>query len=159
MKIGIFKNPHAEYMPALKEGGEFETLEQTAERELSARFHYHGFVVRRLFIFAAIVMLATLPFNHSYIPYPLSFSVAAILILAIGAGMATPRKTITAVTNALISVFATTLFIYYATYGHIVYPDNDFFLVINLALATTFLFASYNAIKTLRGIFLDDGTT
>ena len=55
--------------------------------------HYYGDIVRRLFLGAAALMLITLPFLQSFIPFPVFVSSFAALALTLCAGLIAPGRT------------------------------------------------------------------
>ena len=76
--------------------------------------HYYGDTVRRLFILAALVMVATLPFFTRQIPEPLIISLLAILITGAAAGLTSPRHSWTAITNVILAAGGVLVFEYHA---------------------------------------------
>ena len=111
--------------------------------------HYYGDLVRRLFMFAAVVMVVGLPFVLNDVPFPLFISLFAILVIGIFAGLTNPKHFWVAILNLLISSVAILTFEWIAVDAYL--KQLSFFFVINQLLAIIFLFALYYSTKTLRG--------
>src|SRR3989344_4070183 len=76
--------------------------------------HYYGDAVRMLFLVAAIIMLTSLPMFDQYINIPTVFSVLAILILGLAAGLTNPRQIWDAGINMGVSSAGFLVFMTYA---------------------------------------------
>lgn len=118
--------------------------------------HYYGDIVRRLFIVAALVMLASLPFLQSFVPLPTFFAILAILIIVLAAGFLAPTQKWMMLTDMIISGAAVLVFEDYAVQAYL--RNGTAFFVANQALAIIFFIAFYFAVKTVRGAFFKDGT-
>lgn len=113
--------------------------------------HYHGKIIRELFIAAAIIMIIALPVFKSHINFPISVSVLAILLLALFAGFTNPLQKSTAIFDLLASVMGFFVFELYALIKNGGFM-NPFFLT-NQLLAVIFFIALYFAAKTFRGFW------
>jgi hypothetical protein len=111
--------------------------------------HYYGDIVRRLFLIAAFVMAATLPYFSPLIDKPLLMSIVGILVLAVAAGLSSPAYSLTSLLNALVALGAMVVFETYAVQSF-TESGTDVFFLINQGLALIFLVAFYFGIKTLR---------
>jgi hypothetical protein len=110
--------------------------------------HYYGDLVRKLFIVAAVFMVVTLPiFYFTDIHEPLAFSLGAIVILGVAAGLTSPGILLSVAINLCISIVGFFFFEYYAVRASLYSP----FFFTNQILALLFLIALYYSIKTLRG--------
>lgn len=127
----------------------FKYAVQSELRELYP--HYHGYAVRRLFIAAAVLMLVGLSTFHDL---PIFLSVSGIFVLIVVAGFTDPNKVLSVVFDAFVSLFALTVFEFYAVLtAHSL--GYTLFFHANQLLALIFLFAFYYSIKTLRGLWFD----
>ncbi|OGE75437.1 MAG: hypothetical protein A3C85_02980 [Candidatus Doudnabacteria bacterium RIFCSPHIGHO2_02_FULL_48_21] len=115
--------------------------------------HYYGDAVRMLFLVAAIIMLTSLPMFDQYINIPTVFSVLAILILGLAAGLTNPRQIWDAGINMGVSSAGFLVFMTYAVNSYQASTGEKFFLT-NLVLGFTFLLSTYFSVKTFRGLFL-----
>jgi hypothetical protein len=111
--------------------------------------HYYGDIVRRLFLIAAFVMAATLPYFSPLIGKPLLMSIVGILVLAVAAGLTSPAYSLSSILNALVAIGAVVVFETYAVQRFSEFGTDVFFLI-NQALALIFLVAFYFGMKTLR---------
>ena len=115
--------------------------------------HYYGDIVRKLFLAGAALMLVALPFFQSLIPFSLSVSIFAALVIVLCAGLIAPtQKWITAL-NMLVAAGAIGIFEYYAATAYI--ATHIAFFTVTQILAIIFLAAFYYSVKTVRGTFLD----
>ncbi len=113
--------------------------------------HYYGDIIRRLFIIGALVMAATLPFFSPIIDKPILFSIMAILVLSVAAGLTSPTSPASALLNTFITLAGVVVFESYAVSQHKIGGIDKFF-VLNQLLALIFIVALYYSIKTLRGM-------
>jgi hypothetical protein len=117
--------------------------------------HYHGHIVRRLFLIAGITMAGTLPFFTKFISIPLFLSILAIVIIAFLAGLESPEHRYVVVLNTLVASIACAMFEYQAAHFYLTattsMPLDSLFFWINQGLAVIFFFALYYSSKTVRG--------
>ena len=113
--------------------------------------HYHGDIVRKLFIAGGVIMIAALPFFYQYIPFSLSYSLLALIIIAFFAGIIAPTEKWIIALNAAVAAVAVFIFEYYAVNGYI--EAHYFFSFGNQVLAVIFFVAFYYGVKTVRGAF------
>lgn len=114
--------------------------------------HYYGDLVRKLFISAAIIMLVTLPFFQKFIFAPTYVSAGVILIVALVAGLTSPKRKEIVLFDTLVALIGTVIFEYHAVVAYSL-PDAKFFFFTSQLLALIFLLALYFTTKTLRGHF------
>lgn len=98
---------------------------------------------------AALIMLITLPFINALLPVPLFYSLLAITILSIIAGMTSIYIKWSNIIDELISVLAVIIFEYYAVIYYLQYSWTSPLFIINQILALNFLIALYYATKNL----------
>jgi hypothetical protein len=115
-------------------------------------FHYYGNLVRRFFLLGAIIMLVTLPFLNALLPVSLFYSLFAIVVLSLVAGLTSPRKMWAIGLDEVIAVFAVMVFEYYAVSYYLEYSASSPLFIVNQLLALNFLVALYYNTKTLRGM-------
>lgn len=116
--------------------------------------HYYGDIVRSIFVFAGLVMLAALPFSVSFVPLPLPFTIAGIVVLALLAGFMSPWRVMITLANTIVSLTGTIVFEYQAvTTLNTGEPTYLFFASQILAIA--FFVALYYSTKTLRWILME----
>lgn len=116
--------------------------------------HYYGDIVRAIFVFAGLVMLATLPFSTSFVLLPLPITIASIIALGLLAGFMSPWKLLIIVINTGVSLIGTILFEYQAvTFLNAGTPAFLFFA--SQVLAIGFFVALYYSTKTLRWILME----
>jgi len=116
-----------------------------------ALYHYYGDIVRRLFIVGGMVMVVTYPFFKDRIIAPAIFSVLAIVIVGLAAGLTNPRQQWVMVLDVCISVLGLVFFEYYAITQTATFEELFFWM--NQLLAAIFFAAFYYSVKTLRGSF------
>ncbi len=113
--------------------------------------HYHGDIVRKLFLVSGVLMLVSYAFFWDLILVPISFSVLAVVLLVVLAGMENPRYVWLTLLNTVVSGFGCFAFAYT---GIIHYqqaiPFNPWFFWSNQLLALLFLVATYYSSKTMR---------
>jgi len=115
--------------------------------------HYHGQIVRDLFLFATIFLVIGLPWFSKFLTMPISWSLAGIVILTFASGLANPREKATAYLNAVIAVAGLVLFETQAVQAFLKYGSEHKFFLANQALAVLFIFATYYAVRTARAFF------
>ncbi len=116
--------------------------------------HYYGDIVRKLFLAAGILMLATLAFFSSLINVSLVISVIAIILVAFLSGLESPNHKWVVIINMLASAFGCGYFQYtsvhyYLTSTTAMSIDWAFFAV-NEVLSVIFFLALYFSSKTVR---------
>jgi uncharacterized membrane protein YhhN len=114
--------------------------------------HYHGDRIRVLFLVSGIVMLVGLPVFQQKIPFPVSLSVIAVVLLAFLAGLTNPKQVWFSFLDTAASLIGFLVFEYYAITNSSNLLDN--FFLINQLLALFFFVAFYFSVKTLRGFYL-----
>ncbi|MEK7636181.1 MAG: hypothetical protein AAB362_00630 [Patescibacteria group bacterium] len=119
--------------------------------------HYYGDVVRRLFLVGAVIMLLALPFFYKLIPGPIFFSIFAIIIVELAAGMTSPKTLWSAIMNVLIAIFGIFAFENEAISAFSHYDAEIWYFWINQLLALIFLIALYYGVKTVRQMSSRDG--
>lgn len=126
----------------------------TGPKEKKPFSHYHGDIVRVVFLIAAFIILFTLPTFQSLLNIPILTSIIVILILGVAAGLTNPLKKWSATINVVISVVGFLIFEYSAVLlyqGQIDSTKNVAFFLTNLILGLLFLISLYFSVKTLRG--------
>jgi cation transport ATPase len=113
--------------------------------------HYYGDIIRKLFLVAGMIMLATLPFLHVRVSAPVFLSIVFILVLTFAAGFTNPRQKWNITINTVISLVGFSIF----TFEAVTRFESIFDLLFatNMSLACLFLFAFYLSTKTLRGSY------
>ena len=111
--------------------------------------HYYGDIVRRLFLGAAALMLITLPFLQSFIPFPIFVSSFAALVITLCAGLIAPGRAWIVFLNLLVAGGGVLVFEYYAVTSY--FGGTTTFFLTNQTLALLFFIAFYYAVKTARG--------
>ena len=111
--------------------------------------HYYGDVVRKLFIAAGVLMLLSLPFFQLLIPVPAFFSILAVLVLVLCAGLIAPSEKWTMILDMVMAGASLIVFEYYAVVSY--RASSISFFIGNEVLAVIFLIAFYYAVKTVRG--------
>ncbi len=114
--------------------------------------HYYGDVVRRLFLASAVLMLATYPFLKDLIPETPVFSIFAIVMIVLFAGLTNPRQVWVAVANMILSGVGLLIFGFYAFQFYAAYTPSSSIFWVNQILGILFLIAFYFSVKTLRGM-------
>ncbi|MCW9054721.1 MAG: hypothetical protein OQJ98_01950 [Candidatus Pacebacteria bacterium] len=114
--------------------------------------HYHGDVVRILFLVGGVIILATLPFYKNLLPVGTSFLTVFVVLLALGGAIVNPFQRWTVFVDLVISAVAVVLFEYAAVirYGY----DEGLLSLIRQLLAIVFLFALYYSGRTLRAMVM-----
>lgn len=118
--------------------------------------HYYGDIVRKLFMAIGLVMLFGLTYFADYVPQPISFSVAIIIITIMMAGLFTPLNKWIWLFNIVFSAIAVFVFQSYAI-EYYQSVDSVWFFLANQGLAVVALFALYFSVKTLRGFYIKFG--
>lgn len=121
-----------------------------AIQEKYGKAHYHGDMVRKLFVAAGAVMIITLPFLSHRLPLPPFFSALFIVILGSAAGFVSPKSKWIIPANFVISAFGVLVFEYFAVSAYQKYSLADSLFLTDQILALIFLFALYYSAKTFR---------
>ncbi len=120
--------------------------------------HYYGDQVRRLFIFAGLIMIVSYPFFRSLISVPLPVSVSGSIVLAVLGGLMNPKHRLVILASMIISIVAFPFFQYSAVFAYInLSPKvglNLAFFWVNQVLSIIFFLSAYFATKTFRGLLL-----
>ncbi len=112
--------------------------------------HYYGDLVRKFFLTAAGIMVIGLPFILPFLPWPTLYSIVAIIVLGVLAGLTSPRQTWVIAVNTGVSIIA---FLMFESYAIRFYNLNEsYFFVMNQLLALIFLASTYYSTKTWRGM-------
>ncbi len=117
--------------------------------------HYHGDIVRKLFLVSGVLMMATLPFFMELINVPLVISVVAIVVLAFLAGLESPNRKLVIILNTIVAIIGCAVFQYQAASYYLISTTMTIdwlFLIINQGLAGLFFFALYFSSKTVRSL-------
>ena len=113
--------------------------------------HYYGDVVRVLFLIAALIMLLGLPVFVDFLNLPVLYSIFAIVILGLSAGLTNPKQLWIAVVNVVISIYGFIEFDVHSVNASRTGVGGMKFFISNLVLSFIFLMAIYFSVKTLRG--------
>lgn len=126
-----------------------EELMESIKEEIKPPIHYHGDIIRGLFIAATAIMIVSLPFFYKIISMPLPVSLLAIVILATAAGLTTYNQKWTLYIDCLIAIVGFCVFELNAVR---MYVDNGKIMLalINQVLALIFLIALYYSVRSLR---------
>lgn len=116
--------------------------------------HYHGDVVRKLFVVSTIIMIGTLPFVNHLLPVSSLVSIIGVVVVGSLAGFISPRRGSVILMDFIISVGGVMIFEFYAIDSYNKDLANGLLFVINQTLAVIFLFALYYSAKTVRAYFL-----
>lgn len=120
--------------------------------------HYYGELVRGIFLFSGIVMLATYPFFSDLIEIPLVLFFSIIIGLVLVGGIINPVSKWIFFFSTLIPLVGLIVFMYYGFYTYQNLPTthirNVVFFWTNQGLALLFFFATYFSVKTLRGMYV-----
>lgn len=115
--------------------------------------HYHGDIVRVLFLVIAFLMFVGLPFFQDEIPLPLSLSLGAVVFLVFLGGLTNPRQAWVVFLDTVVSLLGLSIFAYFSVTRFSSLELTAFFLI-NQTLGLLFLVAFYFSTKTLRGMYL-----
>lgn len=118
--------------------------------------HYYGDYTRLLFLAAALVMLVNLPRFMGFLSTPPVFSIIAIIILVLAAGLTNPRQAFSETLNVAISLGGFIIFDFYTVITYKSETYSWYFFYINMLLSVIFLLALYFSVKTLRAKALRD---
>ena len=138
------------------EKSEQDTLRESIRAEIRPSIHYHGDTVRKLFLVGGVVMISTLPFVYSQLNLRLEYSIVAIIILVISAGITNPLLKKAIIFDSAVSALAFCIFEYFAVRTYVI-DNRIFFALLNQILALNFLLALYYSIRTLRWLMTHNG--
>lgn len=116
--------------------------------------HYFGHTIRRVFFFAAFVMLATLPFFRSLIDGNVIVSIFVIIALVFAAGYTNPHTRWIIIFDVIVSCLGLLIFGFSAIQGYTgesMDGIRQYLFITNQVLAITYLIGFYFSVKTLRG--------
>ncbi len=120
--------------------------------------HYYGDQVRRLFFFAAFIIVFTYPFLSSIMPiYSIFFVIPCTLLLVLLAGTTSPLNKFVMILNIMISFFGVIFFEYNGLQFYILGAktfSGILLFMLSHILAISFFFAFYYGLKSLRGMKL-----
>ncbi len=120
--------------------------------------HYYGDTIRGIFILTGVIMLIGFPFFASLIPLPIPTVLFIIILLAVAGGLMNPEQRWVLALNTIVPVIGFAVFEYFAVFAYLHLPPEDVkniaFFWVNQVLSLLFFFATYLAMKTLRGSFL-----
>lgn len=113
--------------------------------------HYHGNVVRGLFVLSAIILLVSLPLIGNVTTLPTVITIAMIIVLIVlGAITSSSIKWVHTI-NAALSLFGVIVFEYNAVVGGV--SDGTLLFGVRQVLALIFLLTLYFSVRTLLGYF------
>lgn len=113
--------------------------------------HYHGDIVRKLFILGGVIMMATLPIFSELINLPVVLTVLVAVLIVFLAGFQNPSQRWVTILNTLVAMGACVVFEYVGISYFRATESVDPFFLTNQALAFVFLVALYFSSKTFRG--------
>jgi hypothetical protein len=116
--------------------------------------HYHGHIVRRLFVLAGLIMLVGLPFFASVVTGGVFLAISGILVLGLYAGLTTPKHTWIMWGDVVLSVLGSFTFEVIAISLYNRDGSMETYFVFNQALALVFFLALYFSVKTFRAMIL-----
>lgn len=138
------------------------TPEMSESSRYEVVYHYYGDLVRRLFLVGGVVILFTLPFLWTLIPFLTLLGALAVVGLVFQAGITTPLKEWTAYANTIIAGLALVVFEYSAIFNYTRMGEtnaNEVLFYMAQVLAIIFFFAFYFAAKTMRAMILHEQVT
>lgn len=136
--------------------GILNDLQIRIEKKLALTAHYYGDTVRKLFLFAAIIMLFFLPFLTTYIQIPVFMSLLIILSLGIFSGLTNPKIVLIAALDTVIAIGGVLTFGHFAVEAYSFYSLDSLYFWVNQVLAAIFLVSLYYSTKTIRGFFVNN---
>ncbi len=137
----------------VREQKEREDRDLLRHPKSSLTLHYHGEIVRRLFMAGGAALLVSLPLVRDVLPLNTSVLLILVLLLAILAGITNPKQTWVIVSDVVVAAIALIIFEYYAI-SSITHNGTNIVIFIRQILAINFFFALYFAAKTLRGALI-----
>lgn len=136
-----------------------EDVREQHEKELaslpksSLTLHYHGEIVRRLFMAGGAALLILTPIVRDVLPLRASILLLLTFLLAILAGITNPKHVWIMFSDIVVASVALFIFQYAAISG-ITGGDPTHAILIRQAFAINFFFALYFAAKSLRGALM-----
>ncbi|HVN26261.1 MAG TPA: hypothetical protein VMT99_01225 [Candidatus Paceibacterota bacterium] len=113
--------------------------------------HYHGPVVRKLFLTGAVIIMVTVPFFQGIDIYPLWLSIFAIILLALGAAFTSRENRWSTTFDLAVAALNVTIFEYNAVNAYA--SAHYAYFTVSQVLALIFLLALYYAARTTWGVF------
>ena len=111
--------------------------------------HYHGQVIRRLFLAAGIITLIAVAFNNDFLLFSPAVTFVIALLFIFAAALTAPKQHWDEVFNVGVALFGLAIFSFVAIVD---YSSTDFFwFLVRQGLVIIFAFALYFSLKTLRG--------
>jgi hypothetical protein len=114
--------------------------------------HYHGDMVRRLFIAAAAVSLFVIPLWGNILPFGTGVQISAAILLVVLAGLTNPHGPFWIYCDILFA--AVSVFLLESAAIYYFQIDSLMLFVTREAAAILLLFALYYAVKTARAMWL-----
>lgn len=141
---------------------EYEREERRREEPMNLYFprfnldpsipHYYGDHVRRIFIGLAAAILIFAPFWSNYASFTLPFEILGAVIIVILAALTNPKNSLVMMGNSIAAAIGVIL---NETIALFAYLDGSIFIFFGReALAFSFIFALYFALKTVRAMRL-----
>ncbi len=119
--------------------------------------HYYGDIVRKLFLAAGLIMIATIPFFTELTGVPFTISIIAVTLMAFLAGLQSPNKFWVTRINTVASAIGFGLFQYKAIIYYLASTPETIswlFFVVNQLLAVLFFISLYYSAKTIRDLHI-----
>lgn len=114
--------------------------------------HYHGHIVRRLFLAAGLVTLVAVALNNDFLLFSPSITFVIALLFIFAAALTAPKQHWDEVFNVFVSLFGLAIFAFVAIVD---YSSTDlFWFLVRQGLVILFAFALYFSAKTLRGAII-----
>jgi hypothetical protein len=118
--------------------------------------HYHGHIVRRLFVLAGLIMLLGLPFFAPIIAGGVFVAVSGILVVGLYAGLTTPKHKWIMWGDVVLSTIGSFAFEVIAIDLYHTNGTIDAYFLFNQSLALVFFLALYFGVKTFRAMLLKE---
>ncbi len=134
-----------------------DLFEEELSKDLRTKSHYHGDVIRNIFIVSGFVMLFTLPVFKDLVSVPFYVSSLIIIFLGLFAGLTNPFKKWVIGLNVLVSAVGVIVFEYYAVNQYFLINEDErvkWFFIVNMGLAIAFFIAFYYGTRTFKAMFL-----
>ncbi len=115
--------------------------------------HYYGDTVRRLFIASGVIILLGSPFFYEMLARFILLSAIGAVVIAVVAGVSSPRSRMTQILFLIVSAIGVTLFESYAAYAYLYFSfgmKEILFFLSSQTLAVLFFLALYYSTKTVR---------
>lgn len=114
--------------------------------------HYHGDIVRRLFLAAGVITLISVALNNDFLLFSPAVTFVIALLFIFAAALTAPKQHWDEVFNVFVSLFGLAIFEFVAIVD---YPHATFtWFLVRQGLAIIFAFALYFSAKTLRGAII-----